>query len=205
MKKTKIISPEKEEIINFNGAVYSTKFINYQDTGEIISISSSIESENFLEIDIELISNFVTGNKNFHKYNIDYFKKIKLGVLKDTDELDTLVKFDYIYYKIPENNDFHDICINHDANNKEWIVSLSEVLNKHTLEDFNFYVVFKNNKNFLLSSYTVNAENLIKEKNIKFKFLSNDEIDFNKIEILTYKNYNHYSVKELYVECYQNN
>lgn len=197
MKRKKIKEPIIEEIIEFSGVVYSSKYVNYREDGSIISISSEIESENYLTIELDLIPNFVSGSKDIHNYNIEYFKKIKLGLIKDSDELDSLVRSDYIHYTIPYDQEDSEVKIFHDLKNKKWIVEFCNYINLEMFSSFTFFVVLKNNKNFILSSYYVKIEN---NNPIEFSFLTDEEENFNSIFLLTCKKFKSYSVKEAYVK-----
>lgn len=187
MKKQK--SKITEEIIEFNGIVYNTKFINYSTTGEVLSIDNLPSSKLFLEIDINLIPNFINGNKDYRKYNIDYFKKIAEGLLTDYDDCGAIVQSDYVFSKILDNNNF-DILITHNKNLSLWTVNF---LNQLEVENLSFFTVLKSNKSFVLGSYHLNKSE--KDKQI-FSFKSVLENDFEKIDVLTYNRPRHYSIRK---------
>lgn len=197
MKRKKSTKINTDTALPFNGVVYTTKFINYTDNGKVVSISfEKEEGYKFLEIELDLIPNFVSFNKSFHNYTIEYFRKIKDGLLTDSDEEDTIVKTEYTYYTIPKQVGNSEVIIEHNLANKHWLVRISDVLNLENLSDFSFHVAHLNNKNFLISSYTVQVENIIDNK-IIFEFNSSEEQEFDKIQLLTYKKFKSYSVKEI--------
>jgi hypothetical protein len=190
MPKKKLKQPT-EEVIKFNGVVYNSKFINYDESEKIISITSVSEGPNSLEIDINLIPNFISFKKNYINYTVDYFKKIKEGLISDEDEIDKIIRSEYVFYQVDRNNVTNDVTIIHDRRNKKWIVEFSEVIPKDST--FTFYVTKKSNKNYLLSSYSFNTS----EKVLIFDFRSEHESILENIDILVYKKYKNYGLKEL--------
>lgn len=183
-----------EEPVIFNGVVYTTKFINYDDSGKIISISNNIESSSFLEIDISLIPNFLSSKKNFNNYPIDYFKKIKEGLISDDDEIDKIIKFENIFYSITETNvDVADVIIEHHTEIKKWRVIFSKFLQEPD-PNFSFFVVKKFNKNALLASYKFNNS---MDRCLEFQFQTSEEENLENVEVLVYKKYRQYSLKEV--------
>jgi hypothetical protein len=191
MKKKKLTV--EEIIIPFDGVVYNNKIINYRSDGSIISISNEKESDLFLEIENDLIPNFINGNKNFHLYTIDYFKKIKRRLITDEDELDTVVRCDYMYSIIEENKN-SEFSIVKDTLNRKWIVTISDNVNKDSVEDFYFYSVLKTNKSFVLGLYSGSNVDF-SDKKIEFNFISELE-DTPNVLLLT-NNKSRYSLESI--------
>lgn len=194
MPKKKINHPTEDPITVFNGAVYSSRFINYDDSGKILSISLEKEGPKFLEIENDLIPNFISSTKDYNNYNIQYFLKIKQGLITDEDEADAIVKFEHIFYSVKSSLDIYEIQISHDRKNRKWYVNFSDLVGDEMRPDFTFYVVRKDNKNMLLSSYNLKD---VSKSNFEFNFKTELEESFEDVEVLVYKKLKYYSLKEL--------
>lgn len=179
---------------HINGFVYNSRFVNYDDSGKILSISLEKESINNIEIDNDLIPNFISAVKDFNNYNIQYFLKIKQGLISDEDELDTIVKSEYVFHKIVSDEDTYEVLIRHDLKNKKWHVDFSNLILDNSVSNFVFYVTKKSNKNFLISSYNIHD---ISDSHFEFDFKTIDEEQFSGIEVLVYRKFKYYCLREI--------
>lgn len=190
---------KKKKIVEFNGVVYTTRFVHYNDQGEVFGIGG-LPDQNFknFEIKIDLIPNFVSLKKNYRIYNIDYFVKIAEGLITDEEEIEDADKNNLIPFEVLfEQNKNAELSIVHDATNKQWVVSSTAYKNKlETISSIPLYITIKNNYNFLLSSYSINTLDLI-DKQVTLDFLTDVEQDINSISILTVKKFRSYSVGQV--------
>lgn len=187
---------KKETYIEFNGVVYNTRYVHYNNSGEVLSISGEPDNNfKIFEIDINLIPNFVSLKKDFKKYNIDYFRSISEGTITDEDDQEDIVRNTITFYQIPiEEFEDCDLLIEHDAANKQW--HFSSTTNHSILETINlvpFYVTAKDTYNYVISSYQFNPI-LLSSSRVSLDFLSNYEMNLDKISLLTIKKFKKYSV-----------
>lgn len=195
-KKKKII--EEIEIIPYNGEVYNSRFISYSENGNVtgIDFEKHVDKQQ-LEIDVNLIPNFMSGAKICVAYNIDYFLKIKNGIIKDT--IENLIdenKHNNIFYEIlkSDNNNF-DVLLEHNSLKKSWIVHFNQNLDILAIQQFSFFICKKNNPNFLYSSYTCD----LKENKFLFElnFKTSLELDFNDLSVFTLKYFKSYQLRNI--------
>lgn len=183
----------------YNGNVYTKKYIQYNENGEVFGITG-IPDDNFknFEIDLDLIPNFINYKKDFKKYSIDYFLKIAEGLITDEEEIEDYFKNEFVYYTVPiEFKEDFDILIEHDSENRTWTVTSD--CSKMMLETVGYvpiHVTVKNNPNFLISSYFIDAKDLYRNK-VQLNFLSDIEKDITKISLLTNRKFKNYSVRLL--------
>lgn len=188
MNETEI--PEYREAV-----VYTSKFITYTEDGTVlIAEQERDETKLQLEVDLELIPNFLSGHKHYSDYKIDYFFKIKQGIITDNDDYEDVEKYNNVLYQIPKNSNEADVLIEHNKLNGTWVISLNNLSNAAALGIFSFFVCKKDNPNFLYSSYAVDYSKLNESVEIKFKTLF--ENDFDNLSIFTIRKFKSYTVRE---------
>lgn len=192
MKKKK----KNTEVPYREAVIYTSKFITYTEDGTVL-IAEQVrdEAKNQLEISLDLIPNFLSGEKRYIDYKIDYFLKIKEGIITDDDDYEKVEKYNNVFYEIPKNNDDSaTIIIEHDKLNESWNVSVNNITS--SLNQFNLFVTKKHNLNFLYASHTVNFNS---KNKVELKFLNSLENNFDGISIFTMRKFNSYSLRKLNV------
>lgn len=192
-KKKEINITEYREAV-----IYTSKFITYTDDGTVlIAEQERDESKLQLEVDLELIPNFLSGHKHYSDYKIDYFFKIKQGIITDSDDYEDVEKYNNVFYEIPKNNNAADVVIEHDKLNRAWVISLNNLSNIPALGIFSFFICKKDNPNLLYASYEIEHYKLNEPVEIKFKTLFENE--FNELSIFTIRKFKSYTVRNLNV------
>lgn len=188
----------KKSKIKHQSVVYNNIYISYDNNGEVTGVNlETIPNVQQIEVPIHLLPNFMSGNKMFKHYPVEYFIKIKNEITKDTleDSID-LEKTNFIFYEILESTlEEVDILFEHNSLKKSWIIHIDKNSDTNALNQFSFFVTKKNNPNFLYSSYNIN----LKENNfpIEIKFKTNLEIDFNSLSVYTKKYFKSYQLRKI--------
>ena len=171
-------------------------FVYYDESGNVTSISNE-KNDNLLyaEVHESKVLDFLSGAKDFSKYKIDYFT-----FNKDDYKSEPLIDIPTnLIYIIPQSkkDDFKDIVITHDKENKLWHFALSEsgveIVKKHNLyKPYRFYIIKDNNPQFLLSTIELTGGNLLENPSVAFK--SKFENHINTVGVATMKEFNSYGL-----------
>jgi hypothetical protein len=179
---------EIDEIEEFSGEVYNSFYIYYEDSGYVHLISNiqSLEFKN-LEINPEMIPNFILGKKDCRKYNIIYFQEIKEGKITDEDDSEDLIKTEYHFYNIDKHQIHNpEIILKYNKKKKCWVIKKFNILEeKLTVQSsIPIYVVKFDSPHFLYATYIIDANKLLEESQ-EFNFQSTLEEDLENISLLT--------------------
>jgi hypothetical protein len=181
---------ETNDIEEFSGVVYNNFYIHYEDSGYVHLISNvqSLEFKN-LEINPEMIPNFILGKKDCRKYNIVYFQEIKEGKITDEDNSEDLIKTEYHFYNIEKSRISNpEIVVKYNKKKKCWIIEKFNILEeKLTVQSaFPIYIVKFDSPHFLYATYIIDTNKLLSETQT-FSFQSDLEEDLENISLLTVK------------------
>lgn len=171
-------------------------FVYYDESGNVTSISNE-KNDNLLyaEVPESKVLDFLSGAKDFSKYKIDYFT-----FNKDDYKSEPLIDIPTnLIYIIPQSKkeDFEDIVITHDKENKLWHFALSnsgiELVKQHNLyKPYRFYIIKDNNPQFLLSTIELTGGDLLKSPSVAFK--SKFENHIKTVGVATMKEFNSYGL-----------
>ena len=178
------------EIEEYNGIAYDNFYIHFDSEGQVHLISN-VKSSEFknLEINTNIIPNFVSGKKDCRNYNISYFQEIKDGRLTDEDNAEDLIKTEYHFYNIDKSaREDPEIVLQYNKQSKKWIIQKGNILEERLMifSVIPVYVVKFDSPHFLYASYFIDAIKLLTESQ-EFDFQSCLEEDLENISLLTVK------------------
>jgi hypothetical protein len=181
---------ETNEIEEFSGVVYNNFYVHYEDSGcvRLISNTQSLDFKN-LEINPDMIPNFILGKKDCRRYNIEYFQEIKEGKITDEDDSEDLIKTEYHFYNIEKFSiDNPEITIKYNKKSKIWKIEKSKILEeKLMIQSFiPIYVVKFDSPHFLYATYIVDTGKLLNDPQ-EFIFQTDFEEELENISLLTIK------------------
>ena len=171
-------------------------FVYYDESGIVTSISNEKHDDLlYAEVPESKVVDFLSGAKDFSKYKIDYFT-----FNKDDYKSESLIDIPTdLIYVIPQSNkdDFKDIVVTHDKENRLWHFALSEsgieIVKKHNLyKPYRFYIIKDNNPQFLLSTIELTGAALLEKPTVSFK--SKFENHVKTVGVATMKEFNSYGL-----------
>lgn len=171
-------------------------FVYYDESGIVTSISNEKHDDLlYAEVPESKVVDFLSGAKDFSKYKIDYFT-----FNKDDYKSESLIDIPTdLIYVIPQSNkdDFKDIVVTHDKENKLWHFALSdsgiEIVKKHNLyKPYRFYIIKDSNPQFLLSTIELTGATLLESPTVAFK--SKFENHIKTVGVATMKEFNSYGL-----------
>ena len=174
--------------------IYNTRFIYYNDTGEILTIKPFPPEDDqlFFEIDFTLVEEFLFGNKSYTNYKINYFLNLVNGIV---NEEETVISEERQFlYILPSTTSFNnEITLEHTKNC--WNIAIrNDAKEKVRLfSKLEFFVCKKDDPSFLYSKFTVDLNNLS-----SIEFITEYEKDLNLISVVTNKKFNSYGIRKIY-------
>ena len=186
--------------VNHDISVTKNKFVYYNNkTGEIIKISNKKEKSKYdmIEVDKQVVSEIVTGDKPLSKFRVEYNLEIKSFYLTEIDTDISLISVSNKFYQIPKTTkDNYDLKIIQNNKNREWIIQIDEsLLDLKDVISFRnkkmrFSVTHKNDPNILYRKIIVNLDDLLKNMCVSYPFKSNKEIE--EVSVYTPKYFKFY-------------
>lgn len=182
--------------------IVTTKYIYFDDNGEILSISNSNKKDgNFIEVDQNDVIDILKGKDQPTNYCVVYdtLKKKHIFKRKATENDFSIIVNDNMY-KIPymETIDDYDVKLIQDVINNQWVISLHNSLKENLKQQTSyntmlyFSVTRKNDPIILYHYFTVPMHDLIENDNIKVSFSSHFELDKDEISVYTFKKFEIY-------------
>lgn len=174
--------------------IYNTRFIYYNDAGEILEIRPFPPEDDrlFFEIDFALVEEFLFGSKSYTNYKINYFLNLVNGIVNEEETV--ISEEQQFLHIVPITSSFNnEITIMHTSSS--WnIVVREDVIGKVRLfPKLEFFVCKKDDPSFLYSKFTVDLNNLS-----SIEFVTEDEKDLNLISVVTNKKFNSYGIRKIY-------
>jgi hypothetical protein len=175
-----------------NNGIYNTRFIHYNSSGEILTISpfKPEDEQLFLEIDFSFVEEFLFGNKSFKNYKINYFFNLINGIVNKEE---TVVSEDKKFlYIIPLTSSFNnEITIEYTP--QYWrIVVREDIKEKIKLHStLNIFVCKKDDPSFLYKELVFDLNSLS-----PVYFTNEVETNLKLITLVTTKQFSSYGIKE---------
>lgn len=189
MRKKKYPFRKKESsVVPYDGVSYNTRFIYFNEQGNIELVAPCKENVTFdcLVIEDSLISDFIEGKRLYKDYSITYFQRLKQGVAINEEQLVTQSKIGF--YVIPVSTNYeNEITIEHYSNRWQ-IKSKHEILENEIV----VYVALKTNINFLIRQL-----HFSKDKNYTEMFQFAEEKHLSTLSLITKAKHISYAVKEM--------
>jgi hypothetical protein len=115
--------------------VSNKKFVYFDDLGNLLSVGNSNDSEGlYIEVDVDEVYNLITGQEQFHTYQVIFDTIKKNYILKHRFNNEEVV-FDINtqVHKIPEykSSSRPDLTIVQDIENKKWVFKLDESIKEN--------------------------------------------------------------------------
>ena len=174
--------------------IYNTRFIYYNDAGEILAIRPFPPEDDqlFFEIDFALVEEFLFGNKSYTNYKINYFLNLVNGIVNEEETVIT-EEHQFLYVLLSTSSFNNEITLEHTTDC--WnIVVREDVKEKVKLfPRLDFFVCKKNDPSFLYSKFSIDLNNLY-----PVMFSTKNEKDLNLISVVTSKKFNSYGIKKKY-------
>lgn len=173
--------------------IYNTRFIYYNDAGEILCIRPVPPNDNtlYLEIDFSLVEEFLFGNKSYSNYKINYFLNLLNGVVNEEEIfISQEQKFLYIVPITTSLN--NEITIEH--NGSHWNIILREDM-KEKIKLFSrldFFVCKKDDPTFLFLKFSIDLNNIL-----PINFTTEYEKNLESISLVTSKRFKSYGIKKI--------
>lgn len=190
------LTPEQLEQALAVSIMPTCMFVYYDESGNVTAISNEKnDSLLYAEVPESKVIDFLSGEKSFSKYKIDYFT-----FNKDAYKAELLIDIPTnLIYVIPfsKKEDIKDITITHDKETKTWTFVLNEsgveVVKKHNIfKPYRFYIIKDNNPQLLLSTIELTGEELLQSPSVAFK--SKFENHVKTAGIVTMKEFNSYGL-----------
>lgn len=180
--------------------IYNTRFIYYNDHGEILTIKPMPPDDNqlFFEIDFALVEEFLFGNKSYANYKINYFLNLANGITNEEESVaDQQQQF---LYTVPLTASFNnEITIEHTLNCWNTVVRQDAKEKIKLFSKLEFFICKKDDPSFLYSKFTVNLNNPV-----PVGFTTEYEKNLNLISVVTNKQFNSYGIRKSYEQIKSN-
>lgn len=174
--------------------IYNTRFIYYNDAGEILAIRPFPPEDDrlFFEIDFALVEEFLFGNKSYSNYKINYFLNLVNGI---ANEEETVISEERCFlYSVPLTTSFNnEITLEHTIDCWNIVVREDAREKSKVFSKLEFFVCKKDDPSFLYSKFTVDLNN-----SSSVKFVTEDEKDLSLISVVTNKKFNSYGIRKIY-------
>jgi hypothetical protein len=179
----------------------TVRYVYFNEDGSITRIGNSFkEGSNYIEVQYEEVANLITGNEVVSNYVVIFdtvtkAHKLMHRFIEDEHRFDINEQI----YQIPNTSSTRpDITIIQDIKNRCWQIKLdsaiSDNLRKGKLaykSQLGFSITNKNDPHVLHQFISVNTADLA-NKDFKFKFSSDLELDENNVSIYTIKRFEEY-------------
>ena len=174
--------------------IYNTRFIYYNDAGEILAIKPFPPGDDqlFFEIDFSIVEEFLFGNKSYTNYKINYFLNLVNGIINEEENV--ISEEQQFLYILPLTSSFNnEITLEHTTDG--WSIVVREDA-KEKIKLFSileFFICKKDDPSFLYSKFSIDLNNLS-----PVMFATKDEKDLNLISVVTNKKFNSYGIRKVY-------
>jgi hypothetical protein len=180
-----------EEILQAEAvsAIPKTMYVWHDDTGTITGISNSPNDGGYLEVPKSRLKDFLSGKKDYCRYNIDYFKFDNALTTKDE-----IVKVSStLVYEIPRVTDkgVADFTIIHNKKQKRWQILLSDsakdMISKiNPSTTFDFYLTKIKDPHYLFKTITIKVSDIKNGNKLHFKSDFEEDVDAFSISTFGY-------------------
>lgn len=194
--------------VNSDISVLKNKFVYYNETtGEIVKISNNKEDTEYglLEVDSELVSEILTGDKQLSSFRVEYDLTLQCKSLVEIGKATDVLSASERFYKIPRNSEsISDLIIVQDFRNYEWIIKINKpLLNMLHIEPFKhkkmlFSITSVNDPNIVYRTIIISLHELLKKKSLYYAFQYEAEEQLDKVSIYTLKYFNTYKHEVIY-------
>jgi hypothetical protein len=175
--------------------IYNTRFIYYNDAGEIQAIRPFPPEDDqllFFEIDFALVEEFLFGNKSYTNYKINYFLNLVNGIVNEEETVITEER--QFLYVLPLTSSFNNEITLEYTTDCWNIVVREDIKEKVKLfPRLDFFVCKKDDPSFLYSKFSIDLNNLS-----SVMFATKAEKDLNLISVVTSKKFKSYGIRKLY-------
>jgi hypothetical protein len=172
-----------------------TMYVWHDEAGTITGISNIPSTGEYLEVPKSRLHDFLSGKKDYCRYNIDYFKFDNALQTKD----ESIKISSALIYEIPRVTDkgVVDFTIIHNKKQKRWQILLSDdakdMISKiNPSTTFDFYLTATKDPHYLLKTITVPVSNM-KDGN-KLQFEASLEEDADSFTISTFGYFKSYGL-----------
>jgi hypothetical protein len=174
--------------------IYNTRFIYYNDVGEILAIKPFPPEDDqlFFEIDFTLVEEFLFGNKSHTNYKINYFLNLVNGIVNEEETVITEER--QFLYVLPLTSSFNnEITLEYTTDC--WNIVVREDVKERVkiFPKLDFFICKKDDPSFLYSKFSIDLNNLS-----PVMFATKNEKDLNLISVVTSKKFNSYGIRKLY-------
>lgn len=174
--------------------IYNTRFIYYNDAGEILTIKPFPPEDDqlFFEIDFALVEEFLFGSKSYTNYKINYFLNLVNGIVNEEETV--ISEEQQFLHVVPKTSSFNnEITIVHTSSS--WNITVRDDVKEKVrlFSKLEFFICKKDDPSFLYSKFTVDLNNLS-----PIEFVTEDEKDLNLISVVTNKKFNSYGIRKIY-------
>lgn len=167
----------------------STMYVWYDDLGTITGISNLTGDGSYLEVPKVRLTNFLSGKKDYCRYNIDYFKFDDALQIKD----DRPKISSSLIYEIPRVTELDqaDCTIIHNKEQKCWEVVLTdqgkiELSKINPSTAFYFYLTAIKDPHYLYNEISVHASDLLEGGVLRFRSNFEENVDAYTIATFAY-------------------
>jgi hypothetical protein len=171
-----------EEILQAKAVsiIPKTMYVWHDEAGTITGISNLPSTGGYLEVPKSRLHDFLSGKKDYYRYNIDYFKFDNALQTKD----ESVKISSALIYEIPRVTDkgITDFTIIHNKQQKRWEILLSDdakgvIAKINPSTTFDFYLTAIKDPHYLLKTITVQVSNMKDGNKLKFKDSLEEDID----------------------------
>ena len=176
-------------------AIPSTMYVWYDDSGTITGISNLKSDGPYLQVPKARLVDFLSGKKDYCRYNIEYFKfDTALQIKDETTKISSA-----LIYEIPRVTELGhaDCTIIHNRELQHWELVLSDSakallsqINPNTI--FEFHLTSVKDPHFLYKTILLKVPNMLAAKPLGFK--SEIEQDINLFSISTFGYFKSYGL-----------
>lgn len=158
-------------------------YLYYDKEGHITDLLNyKKEGQDYIEVTEDFVTEFRESNKELTNFKVEIGSNFKISRIVNEVQLGSLIKVNKTI-----NNP--EILIKVTKTSLSFKLLISELYNTMNLTDiFNFYIVKKDNMNFLVSIIAIKYSNLIKGHKIRYSFNNEEEV------IVTIKYFNSYGI-----------
>lgn len=180
--------------------IYNTRFIYYNDSGEIQTIKPFPPDDDqlFFEIDFFLVKEFLFGNKSYANYKINYFLNLVNGIVNE-EETVVSEKQQFLHIVQTTSSFNNEITLVHTPSS--WNITIRDDVKEKVrlFSKLEFFICKKDDPSFLYSKFVVNLNNLS-----PIEFVTEDEKDLNLISIVTKNQFASYGIRKTYEQIKSN-
>ena len=177
--------------------IKKTKYVNFDDNGNIVSISSkSSETHNSIQVEVSDIEALISGKEQFHQYHVIFDTIKKEYVLKHVfNEEQINLDINVSIYKLPTKNiQRPDILVEQNITDKKWRFYLDNAIrdnfktkNIHVDKILYFSLCKYNDPHQLQKIIKFTIGELLNSQIIEYDFDTDLELDSGALSVYTTK------------------